>query len=179
MQYYTTIVGVIELRSQKCSYDTVQKRYSIGSGTVTLIMNRYNQLVLSLDDLKQMEPAKVETAFYPKGNIQRKETPVPDFERYHDRMIQKGSMLNLFYLWLEYKQENLNGYQTTQFYEYLKPKDPTLLHFSFYPICKCPKSYCYLSLFHFLLLPSLLCVLFQIYKDFLCICSISRCGYRT
>lgn len=59
MQNYTTIIGVIELRSQKCSYDTVQKRYSIGSGTVTLIMNRYKQLGMSLDDLKQMEPTKV------------------------------------------------------------------------------------------------------------------------
>lgn len=47
MQNYTTIIGVIELRSQKCSYNTVQKRYSIGSGTVTLIMNRYKQLGIS------------------------------------------------------------------------------------------------------------------------------------
>lgn len=38
MQNHTTIIGVIELRSQKYSHDTVQKRYSIGSGTVTLIM---------------------------------------------------------------------------------------------------------------------------------------------
>jgi len=64
MQNYTTIVGIIELRSQKCSYDTVQKRYSIGSGTVTLIMNRYKQLGVSLDDLRQMESSKVEAAFY-------------------------------------------------------------------------------------------------------------------
>ena len=28
MQNYTTIIGVIELRAQKCSYDTVQKLYS-------------------------------------------------------------------------------------------------------------------------------------------------------
>lgn len=59
MQNCTTIISVIKLRSQKCSYDTVQKQYSIGSGTVTLIMNRYKQLGMSLDDLKQMEPTKV------------------------------------------------------------------------------------------------------------------------
>lgn len=118
MQNYTTIIGVIELRSQKCSYDTVQKRYSIGSGTVTLIMNRYKQLGMSLDDLKQMAPAKVEAAFYPQENIRRKDTPQPDFQKYYDRMMQKGSKVNLFYLWLEYKQEYPDGYQTTQFYEY-------------------------------------------------------------
>lgn len=118
MQNYTTIVGIIELRSQKCSYDTVQKRYSIGSGTVTLIMNRYRQLGVSLDDLKQMEPVKVEAACYPQENIRCKETPEPDFQKYYDRMMQKGSKVNLFYLWLEYKRENPDGYQTTQFYEY-------------------------------------------------------------
>lgn len=82
MQNYTTIVGIIELRSQKCSYDTIQKRYSIGSGTVTLIMNRYKQLGVSLEDFKQMEPSKMEDAFYPKENIWRKDTPEPDFQRY-------------------------------------------------------------------------------------------------
>ena len=38
MQNYTTIIGVIELRLQKQSYDIVQKRFGIGSSTVTLIM---------------------------------------------------------------------------------------------------------------------------------------------
>lgn len=42
MQSYTTIIGVVELRLQKQSYTTVQKRYSIGSSTVTLIMKRFN-----------------------------------------------------------------------------------------------------------------------------------------
>lgn len=103
MQNCTTIISVIKLRSQKCSYDTVQKQYSIGSGTVTLIMNRYKQLGMSLDDLKQMEPTKVGTAFYPQTNIRHKDTPQPDFQKYYDKMMQKGSKGNLFYLWLEYK----------------------------------------------------------------------------
>ena len=54
MQSYTTIIGVVELRLQKQSYTTVQKRYSIGSSTVTLIMKRFKELGLSLDDLKRM-----------------------------------------------------------------------------------------------------------------------------
>ena len=64
MQSYATIIGVVELRLQKQSYTTVQKRYSIGSSTVTLIMKRFKELGLSLDDLKRMEPVKVEKAFY-------------------------------------------------------------------------------------------------------------------
>lgn len=74
-------------------------------------MNRYKQLGISLDDLKQMEPAKVEATFYPQENIRCKDISQPDFQKYYDRMMQKGNKVNLFYLWLEYKQEHPDGYQ--------------------------------------------------------------------
>ena len=64
MQSYTTIIGVIDLRLQKQSYDIVQKRFGIGSSTVTLIMKRFKEMGLSIDDIKQMEPRKLEMAFY-------------------------------------------------------------------------------------------------------------------
>ena len=65
MQPYTTIIGVIEFRLAGQSYDVVQKRYSIGSSTVTLIMKRFSEIGLSIDDLKAMEPKKLVNAFYP------------------------------------------------------------------------------------------------------------------
>ena len=58
MHDYNTILGVIELRLSKVSYDAVQKRYRIGRSGIALIMNRYNDSGLSLDDLRQMPPAK-------------------------------------------------------------------------------------------------------------------------
>ena len=118
MQNYSTIVGVIGLRTGGCPYDVVQKRYSIGSSTVTLIMNRFKELGMSLEDIRKMEPSKLEEAFYPKGKTRRKDIQLPDFQKYYDRIMSKGSKANLFYLWLEYKQENPTGYQTSQFYEH-------------------------------------------------------------
>ena len=47
MHDYNTILGVIELRLSKVSYDTVQKRYRIGRSGIILIMKRYNALSLS------------------------------------------------------------------------------------------------------------------------------------
>ena len=49
MHDYNTILGVIELRLSKVSYDTVQKRYRIGRSGIILIMKRYNESGLSLD----------------------------------------------------------------------------------------------------------------------------------
>lgn len=59
MHDYTTILGVIELRFHKISYDNVQKRYRIGRNRISLIMERYRDSGLSLDDLKQMSAGKV------------------------------------------------------------------------------------------------------------------------
>ncbi len=39
MHDYNTILGVIELRLSKVSYDAVQKRYRIGRSGIALIMN--------------------------------------------------------------------------------------------------------------------------------------------
>jgi radical SAM protein with 4Fe4S-binding SPASM domain len=59
MHDYNTILGVIELRLSKVSYDSVQKRYRIGRSGIALIMNRYKDSGLSLDDLRQMPASRV------------------------------------------------------------------------------------------------------------------------
>ena len=79
MQNYSTIIGVIELRQQSVGYATTQKRYGIGSSTVTLIMKRFKELGLTLEELRAMPPKAVEVAFYPPENLKRSEKPMPDF----------------------------------------------------------------------------------------------------
>ena len=59
MHDYNTILGVIELRLSKVSYDAVQKRYRIGRSGIALIMNRYKDSGLSLDDLRQMPASNI------------------------------------------------------------------------------------------------------------------------
>ena len=117
MHDYNTILGVIELRLSKVSYDAVQKRYRIGRSGISLIMNRYNDSGLSLDDLRQMPPAKVVDLIYPKENLRHKDIPLPDFEKIHEQMIQMGKHADLSFLWIDYKKEHPNGYQLAQFYK--------------------------------------------------------------
>ena len=83
MQKYSTIIGVIELRQSGIGYRTTKKRYNIGNSTVTLIMNRFHELGLSLEELKAMPPKKVEEAFYPPENLRRAEKELPDFFQIH------------------------------------------------------------------------------------------------
>ena len=117
MHDYNTILGVIELRLSKVSYDAVQKRYKIGRSGIALIMNRYNDSGLSLDDLRQMPASKVVDLIYPKENLRHKDIPLPDFEKIHEQMIQMGKHADLSFLWIDYKKEHPNGYQLAQFYK--------------------------------------------------------------
>ena len=119
MQPCTIILGIIEMREKKISYDDCQSRYDVGSSTVTLIMKRYHEQNLSLEELRKMPAAKVEAIFYPPNNIRRKaENIMPDFAVIHARIMQEGSKANLYYMWLKYKKEHPTGYQYTQFCHY-------------------------------------------------------------
>lgn len=118
MQNYTTIIGVIKKRTAKAPYRDVTARYQIGNSTVHLIMERYETLGISLETLESMKPEDVEKAFYPSDVIRRNDTPLPDFQKIHDRIHEKGSKANLYFLWERYKGENPEGYQYTQFAEY-------------------------------------------------------------
>ncbi len=118
MQDYNTIVGVITMRQNGCSFGVVQQRYRIGSGTLQLIMRRFQSSGKSLDQLKKMEPQQVVHLIYPPENIQRKEAGEPNFQFYYDRIHAHGSRVNISYCWIEYKLEHPDGYEKSQFYEY-------------------------------------------------------------
>ena len=80
MQTKNTIVAVIELRQNGVGYRTIRRRYDLGNSAVTLIMQRFQQCGLTLEELKAMPSAKVEELFYPPENLRKAEKPLPDFE---------------------------------------------------------------------------------------------------
>jgi transposase len=118
MQDYSTIIGVLQLRQNNCAYSVTRNRYRLGNSTVSLIIQRYQASGMALDELKQMDPKAVEELFFPPMNIKRKDIPLPDYQLYYDRIHAKGSRINLAYCWIEYKQDNPNGYEQSQFYEH-------------------------------------------------------------
>ena len=118
MQDYNTIIGTIQMRLNKCPTRSVMDRYKIGSGTVALIMSRYESGGFSIEDLRMMPPKEVESLFYPQTNLQRKDIPLPDCQYYYDRIHTQGSKVNISFCWLDYKEKNPDGYEKSQFYEY-------------------------------------------------------------
>ena len=109
MQDYNTIIGVIQMRQNDCSFSVIQKRYHIGSGTTQRILSRFEASGLTVEELRQMEPHTVEELFYPPEQVRRKDIPLPDFQYYYDRIHAKGSKINIAYCWIEYKTEHPDG----------------------------------------------------------------------
>ena len=64
-----------------------------------------------------ISPKKVTELNYPKENRRRRDIPLLDFELIHLQMIQIGKHADLSYLWLDYKKQNPDGYQLSQFYK--------------------------------------------------------------
>ena len=56
-------------------------RYKIGSGTLSLIMERYHAGEIPIEELQMMPPKEVELCRYKKKDI-----PLPDFQYYYDRI---------------------------------------------------------------------------------------------
>ena len=52
-------------------------RYKIGSGTLSLIMERYHAGEIPIEELQMMPPKEVELLFYPQKNIKKKDIPLP------------------------------------------------------------------------------------------------------
>ena len=118
MQNYSTIIGIIDMRQRGFSKEDVMRRFGKGSSTVQLIMKRYKYLGIPLFDLKAMDPKKVEAAFYPDSRSRSKKVPLPDYEKVYQRKNAKGSKANLYFQWKEYKLDNPDGYQYTQYVEH-------------------------------------------------------------
>lgn len=118
MKEYPIIVGILEFREKGFSYETIQRRWKIGASTVRKTVCRFEELGMSLEEIKSRSPEEVQELFYPKDALRRKSVPLPDFQECFDRLHEKGSKVNLTFLWYEYKEKHPDGYQLTQFCEY-------------------------------------------------------------
>ena len=72
-------------------------RYKIGSGTLSLIMERYHAGEIPIEELQMMPPKEEELLFYPQKNIKKKDIPLPDFQYYYGRIHAPNSRVNISY----------------------------------------------------------------------------------
>ena len=118
MQTYATIIGILRMKAEGFSYESIQHRFRIGSSTVNRTLKRQAELGLSYEELSQRTPEEVAELFYPAGKARRKDVPLPDYESIYRKIIDPKRKATLTWLWSEYRKENPDGYQYTQFVEH-------------------------------------------------------------
>ena len=116
MQKSTTIIGILEMLEDGFSYNDIRCRYSVGNSVITNIKKKYSILDIPLHELRSKDPTSIERLFY--ESRQRKNVPLPDFDKIYRKLVDKKSRSNLYYEWIEYKKEFPDGYQYTQFKYY-------------------------------------------------------------
>lgn len=117
MQNYKTIMQVLNLRMvQKLSRDKCKGRCKLGNGTYQRIEERFRESGKSYEDLLKMNPDEVVFLFYPEESVRRKKIPLPDFEKIYQSI--KSTSSTVFMEWMDYKKDNPDGYQYTQFCEH-------------------------------------------------------------
>ena len=77
---YRTVIGILEARLKGESYSSIQRKFGIGSSTVTRITKIFQGLGISFEELCRKEPAEVVELFYTNSTRRKQEIPLPDFE---------------------------------------------------------------------------------------------------
>ena len=118
MHSYKVITAVLTARRDGVSFSTIQHRYRMGVKGIYLILNRFEGLNVSFEEFMTWEPEKIQEAIYPITRRLRKECGLPDFASIYKRIEESNGRWNVEAAWIEYKAENPDGYESSQFYEH-------------------------------------------------------------
>ena len=121
MQNYTTVIGVLRFRkaTPPKSYRATQARFNVGVGTIRLIEERFDAAGHTLEQAEKFEPDQLLSLIYPEKLVRRKDTVLPDFQEVYANTHKKEKR-SLFQEWSDYKKNNPDGYQYTQFCAYYR-----------------------------------------------------------
>ena len=120
MQNYTTILKAIKMTEGGYSTREIRRLLHISSGALDTIKKRFKTFGIPLDDLEKMSPNDIENSFYKSTRIRDDTKVTPDYKYVYDRLNGDKSRANLYFLWIDYKKENKDGYQYTQYKYYFK-----------------------------------------------------------
>ena len=81
-------------------------RYKIGSGTLSLIMERYHAGGIPIEELQMMPPKEVELLFYPQENI-------PGYKEIAENIYENSEVYPVAYVTSQYLSEE--DYNTLEF----------------------------------------------------------------
>jgi len=108
----------------------ISRAVEVPSSTVSDYCKRFKITKYTIDEFLQIDDDKIYQILFPEKKLPNKykNRPLPDVEYIHKEIAKKGVTFEL--LWMEYKEENPNGYGLSQFkehyYKFKNKIDPTM-----------------------------------------------------
>jgi transposase len=125
------IKEILKLRFiTEISLRQISRAVNVPNSTVSDYCKRFKITNYTIDELLKFDEDKIYQILFPEKKLSKKckDRPVPDVQYIHKEIAKKGVTYEL--LWMEYKEQNPNGYGLSQFKEYyyrFKNKiDPTM-----------------------------------------------------
>jgi len=125
------IKEILKLRFiTEISLRQISRAVNVPNSTVSDYCKRFKITNYTIDELLKFDEDKIYQILFPEKKLSKKckDRPVPDVQYIHKEIAKKGVTFEL--LWMEYKEQNPNGYGLSQFKEYyykFKNKiDPTM-----------------------------------------------------
>ncbi len=100
---------------QKLSQRKIASALEIGKTTVQDVISRAKELELQWLDIKEIKEPQLIECLFPALEKKGSDRPLPDWPEIKRELCKKSMTLQL--LWMEYKEEHLNGYGYSQFCE--------------------------------------------------------------
>jgi transposase len=96
----------------------ISRAVGVPRATVSDYCKRYEISNYKIKELVELDEDKIYQILFPEKKLskQHKNRPLPDVEYIHKEIAKKGVTFEL--LWMEYKEQNPNGYGLSQFKEY-------------------------------------------------------------
>ena len=127
------IKDILKLRFKtEISYRQISRAVNIPSSTISDYCKRFEITKYTIDDFLEIDEDKIYQLLFPekikKETTDTAQRPLPNFEYIHKNISKKGMTFEL--LWMEYKEDNPNGYSLSQFkelyYKFKKKVNPTM-----------------------------------------------------
>jgi transposase len=119
------ILEVLRLHTEASFSDrAIARSLTMSHVTVGNILNRAEEAGISWPLPDNLDENQLENLLFPKPQGRRKKQQVPNWNHIYQESKRKGVTLQL--LWMEYKEENPDGYQYSQFCELFSQWKKTL-----------------------------------------------------
>jgi len=111
------IIEILRLTEMGLNQRDIGKGTGCGKSTVGDIQKRIRENQLTYEKALSLSDEDILNLLYPESQKKRYRIPEPDYASIYEKLSKKNTKKNLQYLWEEYKTDNPDGLEYSQFCE--------------------------------------------------------------